>query len=139
MPAGHAILIVVGALVFAMLFNSAAMVHAGEGMPAGTTRDLVLDVAKPVNSFAHALYLDRPRKWLNSLFGNKPAPTGPSALSQLPTQGRQPAARQRRVTPAATARAPVRAVRVRLGEAEGRCRRRSPPSRRCGCRPRPLR
>jgi uncharacterized protein len=86
LPAGHAILVVVGALVFAMLFNSAAMVHAGEGMPAGTTRDLVLDVAKPVNSFAHALYLDRPRKWLNSLFGHKPAPTGPSALSQLPSQ-----------------------------------------------------
>jgi hypothetical protein len=86
MPAGHAILIVAGALLFAMLFNSAAMVHAGEGMPSGTTRDLVLDVAKPVNSFAHALYLDRPRKWLDKLFGNKPAPTGPSALSNLPTQ-----------------------------------------------------
>ncbi len=86
MPAGHAILIVAGALVFAMLFNSAAMVHAGEGMPAGTTRDLVLDVAKPVNSFAHALFLDRPRKWLDSAFGHKPAPTGPSALSQLPSK-----------------------------------------------------
>jgi uncharacterized protein len=86
MPAGHAILIVIGALVFSMLFNSAAMVHAGNGMPAGTTRDLVLDVAKPVNSFAHALYLDRPRRWLNSLFGHKPAPTGPSALSQLPSK-----------------------------------------------------
>ncbi|HEX4427720.1 MAG TPA: DUF459 domain-containing protein [Frankiaceae bacterium] len=86
LPAGHAIIVVVGALLFAMLFNSRAMVHAGEGMPAGTTRDLVLDVAKPVNSFAHALYLDRPRKWLDSLFGHKPAPTGPSALSQLPSQ-----------------------------------------------------
>ena len=86
LPAGHAIIVMVGALVFAMVFNSAAMVHAGEGMPAGTTRDLVLDVGKPVNSFAHALYLDRPRKWLDSLFGHKPAPTGPSALSQLPSQ-----------------------------------------------------
>jgi hypothetical protein len=46
----------------------------------------VLDVAKPVNSFAHALYLDRPRKWLDKLFGHKPAPTGPSALSNLPSQ-----------------------------------------------------
>jgi hypothetical protein len=86
MPAGHAILIVAGALVFAMLFNSAAMVHAGEGMPSGITRDLTLDVAKPVNSFAHALFLDRPRKWLDSAFGHKPAPTGPSQLSQLPSQ-----------------------------------------------------
>ncbi len=86
LPAGHAILVVVGALIFAMVFNSRAMVHAGNGMPAGTTRDLVLDVAKPVNSFAHALYLDRPRKWLDSLFGHQPAPTGPSALSQLPSQ-----------------------------------------------------
>jgi uncharacterized protein len=86
LPAGHAILVVVGALLFAMVFNSRAMVHAGEGMPSGTTRDLVLDVGKPVNSFAHALYLDRPRQWLDSLFGNQPAPTGPSALSQLPSQ-----------------------------------------------------
>ena len=86
LPAGHAILVIVGALVLAMLFNSHAMVHAGEGMPAGTTRDLVLDVGKPVNSFAHALWLDQPRKWLDSLFGHKPAPTGPSALSRLPSQ-----------------------------------------------------
>jgi hypothetical protein len=86
LPAGHAIIVVAGALLFAMLFNSQSMVHAGEGMPSGTTRDLVLDVAKPVNSFARVLYLDRPRRWLDSLFGNKPAPTGPSALSQLPSQ-----------------------------------------------------
>jgi uncharacterized protein len=86
LPAGHAILVVVGALVFAMVFNSQSMVHAGEGMPNGFTRDLTLDVGKPINSFANALYLDRPRKWLDSLFGNKPPPTGPSALSQLPSQ-----------------------------------------------------
>ncbi len=85
-PAGHAILVIVGALIFAMLFNSHAMVHAGDGMKAGTTRDLVLGVAKPLDSFAHAVYLDRPRKWLDSLFGNKPAPTGPSDLSRVPTQ-----------------------------------------------------
>jgi uncharacterized protein len=86
MPAGHAIGVIVGALVLAILFNSHAMVHAGEGMPAGTTRDLVLDVGRPVDSFAHAVYLDRPRKWLDSLFGHQPAPTGPSDLSRLPAQ-----------------------------------------------------
>ncbi len=85
MPAGHALLVIVGALVLAMLFNSHAMVHAGEGMPAGTTRDLVLDVGKPVDSFAHAVWLDKPRTWLDKLFGHQPAPTGPSDLSQLPT------------------------------------------------------
>jgi uncharacterized protein len=83
-PAGHAILIVVGALLFAMIFNSKAMVHAGEGMPNGTTRDLVLGVGKPVNSFAHTLYLDRPKQWLDKLFGHGSNPTGPSELSQLP-------------------------------------------------------
>ncbi len=86
LPAGHAILVAVGALLFAMIFNSHAMVHAGEGMTAGTTRNLVLDVAKPVDRFSHTLYLDRPRKWLDSLFGHTQAPTGPSALSQLPAQ-----------------------------------------------------
>src|SRR6185437_10138336 len=42
MPAGHAILVAAGALLFAMIFNSHAMVHAGEGMKDGTTRTLVL-------------------------------------------------------------------------------------------------
>ncbi len=83
-PAGHAILIVMGALLFMVVFNSKAMVHAGEGMTAGTTRDLVLGVAKPVNTAAHTLYLDRPRQWLDKLFGHDSAPTGPSQLSQLP-------------------------------------------------------
>jgi hypothetical protein len=85
-PAGHAILVIVITLALDMLFNSHAMVHAGEGMKPGTTRDLVLGVAKPLDSFTHALYLDRPRKALGELFGNKPAPTGPSELSQLPTK-----------------------------------------------------
>jgi hypothetical protein len=84
-PAGHAILVAAGALLFAMIFNSHAMVHAGEGMKAGTTRTLVLGVAKPLDKAAHTLYLDRPRKWLDSLFGHSQAPTGPSALSKLPS------------------------------------------------------
>ena len=83
-PAGHAIAIVMGALLFMMIFNSKSMVHAGEGMRAGTTRDLVLGVAKPVNSAAHTLYLDRPREWLGKLFGTEAAPTGPSQLTELP-------------------------------------------------------
>jgi hypothetical protein len=72
--------------VLAMLFNSHAMVHAGQGMKPGTTRDLVLGVAKPLDSFAHAVWLDKPRKALDSLFGHKPAPTGPSDLSRLPSK-----------------------------------------------------
>jgi hypothetical protein len=85
-PAGHAIIVIVMTFVLSMLFNSHAMVHAGEGMRPGTTRDLVLGVAKPLDSFTHAVWLDRPRKWLGELFGNEPAPTGPSALSQVPTK-----------------------------------------------------
>jgi hypothetical protein len=85
-PAGHAIIIIIGTFFLSVIFNSHAMVHAGEGMKSGTTRDLVLAVAKPVDSVAHALWLDRPRKWLGELFGNKPAPTGPSDLSRVPTK-----------------------------------------------------
>ncbi len=112
LPAGHAILVTVGALVFAMLFNSHAMVHAGDGMTPGTTRDLVLDVAKPVDSFAHTLYLDRPRRWLDSLFGHEPAPTGPSALSQLPSQAdnRPLGSAAKPSTPAPTASAKAKIV-----------------------------
>jgi hypothetical protein len=85
-PAGHAIIVIVGALLLAMIFNTHAMVHAGEGMKPGTTRDLVLGVAKPLDSFAHAVWLDKPRKALGELFGNRPAPTGPSDLSRVPTK-----------------------------------------------------
>ena len=83
-PAGHALLVIVGALLFAILFNSHGMVRTGEGMSKGTTRTLVLGVAKPIDTFAHAVYLDRPRRWLDSVFGHSQAPTGPSELSKLP-------------------------------------------------------
>jgi len=85
LPAGKALLVIVLALLLAMLFNSRAMVHAGEGMRPGPRRGLVLGVARPVNTVAHTLRLDRPRKALDVAFGHTAAPSGPSELTGAAT------------------------------------------------------
>ncbi|MET0741392.1 MAG: DUF459 domain-containing protein [Candidatus Nanopelagicales bacterium] len=80
LPAGKVLVVVVVALVTAMLLNSAAMVRAGTGMPDGLTRTLVLGVAEPVDSFAHATYLDRPREQLDALFDTESTTEGGQEL-----------------------------------------------------------
>jgi hypothetical protein len=65
-----------------VLLQAPAMVHAGEGMPPGTTRDLVLGVARPVDLVTGALRLDRPASALAGVFGNK---TSDSSSSELLT------------------------------------------------------
>ncbi len=87
MPAGRALQIMVGALLTAMVFNSAAMVRAGEGMEPGLTRTLVLAVGRPVHTVAHALWLDRPRRVLGWVFHSNPPAGGSSPLLSAPGPG----------------------------------------------------
>ncbi len=54
-----------------MLFNSEAMVRAGEGMQPGTTRDIVLSVARPIDDVAGAIGLHLPREGLDLAFGQE--------------------------------------------------------------------
>ncbi|HEX6582826.1 MAG TPA: DUF459 domain-containing protein, partial [Thermoleophilaceae bacterium] len=58
-------------LAIAVLFNSEAMVRAGEGMQPGTTRDIVLAVANPVDDVAGAIGLHLPREGLDLAFGRE--------------------------------------------------------------------
>src|SRR5688500_1333643 len=69
MPAGRVLGVIVIALGVAVLFNSQAMVRAGEGMQPGPTRDIVLSLARPVDDAAGAVGLHLPREGLDLAFG----------------------------------------------------------------------
>jgi hypothetical protein len=71
MPAGRVLGVMLIALLIAALFNSEAMVRAGESMQRGNTRDIVLSVARPLDDFAGAIGLHLPRKGLDLAFGQE--------------------------------------------------------------------
>jgi hypothetical protein len=71
MPAGRVLGVLVIALAIAALFNSEALVRAGEGMQPGTTRDIVLSIGRPLDDVAGAVGLHLPRKGLDRAFGQE--------------------------------------------------------------------
>ena len=71
MPAGKVLGVMVIALAIAALFNSEAIVRAGEGMQPGTTRDVVLSLGRPLNDAASTLGLSLPREGLDRAFGQE--------------------------------------------------------------------
>jgi hypothetical protein len=71
MPAGRVLGVILIALAIAALFNSEALVRAGEGMRPGTTRDIVLSVGRPIDDVAGAIGLHLPRKGLDLAFGQE--------------------------------------------------------------------
>jgi uncharacterized protein len=79
MAAGQVLGVMVIALGIAALFNSAAMVRAGESMKRGNTRDIVLSIARPLDDFAGAVGFHLPRDGLDKAFGQQ-SKTGKSRL-----------------------------------------------------------
>jgi uncharacterized protein len=71
MPAGRVLGVIVIALFVATLFNSEAIVRAGESMRQGPTRDIVLSVARPLDDVAGAVGLHLPREALDLAFGQE--------------------------------------------------------------------
>jgi hypothetical protein len=71
------------ALVTALLLNTAGVVRAGLGMPAGPTRDFVLALAHPVNTVAHAIDLDRARTSLDAMLGHPDSGLGDGNRTRL--------------------------------------------------------
>jgi hypothetical protein len=72
MPAGRVLGVVLIALLVAALFNSEAIVRAGESMQGGKTRDVVLSVARPLDDVAGTVGLHLPRQGLDKAFGQEP-------------------------------------------------------------------
>jgi uncharacterized protein len=71
MPAGRVLGVIVIALLVAALFNSEAIVRAGESMEGGPTRDIVLSIARPLDDVAGAIGLHLPREGLDRAFGQE--------------------------------------------------------------------
>ena len=71
MPAGRVLGVLLIALGVAALFNSEALVRAGEGMQPGATRDIVLSVGRPIDDVAGAVGLHLPREGLDLAFGQE--------------------------------------------------------------------
>ena len=89
--ARHAGRVIRIALLTALLLNTAGVVRAGLGMAPGPTRDLLLDLARPLDSAAHALDLDGPRTSLDAMLGHPDRAAGAGARTHL----EQDAAKQR--------------------------------------------
>jgi hypothetical protein len=98
MPAGRVLGVIVIALVIAALFNSEAIVRAGEGMEPGSTRDVVLSIGRPLDDVAGAIGLHLPREGLDLAFGQDPKTAsgtelerGSTAILRRRPGGRAPA------------------------------------------------
>jgi uncharacterized protein len=76
------LVVIVVALAVAALFNSEAVVRAGEGMGNGPTRDAVLWLGRPLDDAAGALALHLPREGLDQLFGQEPKTAGGTLLER---------------------------------------------------------
>jgi hypothetical protein len=87
-PAGRVVQTTVLALVLASLFCADSLERVAQRQPFGTTRDIELAITKPLHSVSHALFLDRPRRWLEDRAGNGEKPVAavllPTATTAVP-------------------------------------------------------
>jgi hypothetical protein len=82
MPAGRVLGVIVIALLVATLFNSEAIVRAGEGMDPGATRDVVLSIGRPLDDVAGAVGFHLPREGLDLAFGHDPKTASGTELEE---------------------------------------------------------
>jgi uncharacterized protein len=107
-PAGRVLGVIVIALAVAWLFNSEAVVRAGEGMQPGPTRDVVLSLGRPVDDVAGAVGLHLPREGLDLAFGQEDKTEAGTELETGSTEI------LRRKTERQTFRQPTRAEPLRM-------------------------
>lgn len=68
-PAGHAILIALIALVVGTLLNADGMRKTAEGQPLGTARDVAVALTSALTTVTGALQIDEPRKLVKAALG----------------------------------------------------------------------
>ena len=95
MPAGRVLGVVVIALLVAAIFNSEAIVRAGESMQRGTTRDVVLSIARPLDDVTGAVGLHLPREGFDKAFGQEPKTAEGTELEEGSTAILEPGKRKR--------------------------------------------
>jgi hypothetical protein len=96
MPAGRVLGVILIALGMAALFNSEAIVRAGESMQGGNSRDIVLSVARPLDDVAGAIGFHLPRKGLDRVFGQESKTAEGTELEEGSTAILRPNRRKRR-------------------------------------------
>jgi uncharacterized protein len=96
MPAGRVLGVMLIALLIAALFNSEAMVRAGESMKRGHTRDIVLAVARPLDDVAGTIGFHLPREGLDRAFGQESKTAKNTELERGSTAILRPNKRKRR-------------------------------------------
>jgi hypothetical protein len=96
MPAGRVLGVILIALGVAALFNSEAIVRAGESMQRGNTRDIVLSVARPLDDVAGAIGFHLPREGLDKAFGQESKTAEGTELEKGSTAILRPNARKQR-------------------------------------------
>ena len=112
MPAGRVLGVMVIALFVAALFNSEAIVRAGESMQGGNTRDVVLSVARPLDDVAGTVGLHLPREGLDKAFGQEPKTGEGTELETGSTAILRPAKKHQRVKKAFPQPTPTSPIEV---------------------------
>jgi uncharacterized protein len=71
-PAGVALIVIVGALLFGLLFNAPDILRTAERQEQGWQRTVGVALMEPIADVSHLLFLDRPRALIDSLLGRAP-------------------------------------------------------------------
>jgi hypothetical protein len=67
---GRVLAVIAGALLIAVLLNAPELEDEAKSKPFGTERDVWVNIWKPFAAVSRALYLDRPRQWVDDITGN---------------------------------------------------------------------
>ena len=79
-PAGHAVVVGIGALVLGAFLNAPGLHKTAETQQPGWKRDVGIDLTKPLASVSHALLLDRPRPAVKAAIGRQSDDTIQTAI-----------------------------------------------------------
>lgn len=84
-PAGHVLLVVVGALVIGLFFNAGDILETAKRQPAGVRRVLAVGMMEPIAGLSRLLFLDRPRRVIDLALGREPEETAAAAPAPVIT------------------------------------------------------
>ena len=71
-PAGVALIVIVGALLLALFLNAPDILRTAERQEQGWQRTVGVALMEPIADISHILFLDRPRAAIDSLLGRAP-------------------------------------------------------------------